>query len=64
MTDEPKLLSAAQFADELGVTMACVRRWLLERKIAHVKLGRLVRIPQSELDRLISEGLHPARPAR
>ena len=58
------LLSIPQFAAALGVTVACIRRWLLERKIACVKVGRLVRIPAEELDRLIAEGLRPARPQR
>jgi excisionase family DNA binding protein len=55
------LLSITEFAARLRVTSACVRRWLLERKIAQVKLGRLVRIPAAEVDRLISEGLRPRR---
>lgn len=59
-----KLLTVAEFADPLGVTVACVRRWLLERRISRVKVGRLVRIPADELDRLISEGFRPARPRR
>lgn len=59
-----RLLSVTEFAEALGITVACVRRWLLERKIARVKIGRLVRIPASELDRLIAEGTRPAKPAR
>ncbi len=59
--DQTRLLSVAQFAEALGVTVACCRRWLLERKIAHVKLGRLVRIPSEEVGRLIAEGLRPAK---
>ena len=55
------LLSITEFAARLRVTSACVRRWLLEGKIAKVKLGRLVRIPAAEVDRLISEGLRPSR---
>jgi excisionase family DNA binding protein len=58
------LLSVPQFADALGVTTACIRRWILERKIATVKLGRLVRVPATEVERLINSGLRPARPAR
>jgi hypothetical protein len=34
----------------------------LERKIASVKLGRLVRIPAGELDRIVQAGFRPARP--
>lgn len=55
------LLTVKQFAQALGITVACVRRWVLERKIQVVKLGRLVRIPRSEVERLIDEGTVPAR---
>ncbi|MGD0009344.1 MAG: helix-turn-helix domain-containing protein [Terriglobia bacterium] len=63
-TTDDRLLSVPQFAVPLGVTQACVRRWLLERRITFTKIGRLVRIPASEVDRLIAEGLHPAKPRR
>jgi excisionase family DNA binding protein len=56
-----RLMTVEQFAESLGVTISCVRRWLLERKISKVKLGKLVRIPASECERLISEGLRPTR---
>lgn len=56
-----RLLSVPEFATALGVTPACIRRWLLERKIACVKLGRLCRIPATEVDRLISRGYRPAK---
>jgi excisionase family DNA binding protein len=58
------LLSVPQFADTLGVTRACIRRWILERKITVVKLGRLVRIPVGEVERLINSGLRQARETR
>ena len=47
------------FAKALGVTEACVRRWLLTRQLAYIKLGRLIRIPDSERRRLLEEGFHP-----
>jgi excisionase family DNA binding protein len=56
------LLSAPQFAGELGVSLSCIRRWIRERKIASVKLGKLRRIPATEVDRLILEGFRPAKP--
>jgi excisionase family DNA binding protein len=55
------LMNVREFAKCLGITTSCVRRWLLEGKIAKVKLGRLVRIPSEERERLIREGLQPAR---
>lgn len=61
---ESLLLSVPQFAQRLSVTPACIRRWIQEHKIATVKLGRVVRIPESEINRLIASGLRPARTAR
>jgi excisionase family DNA binding protein len=55
-----KLLTVDDFASALGVTPACIRRWLMERKIACVKVGRLVRIPAEEAQRIIEAGLRPA----
>jgi excisionase family DNA binding protein len=59
-----KLLSIVEFAEALGVTVACCRRWILERRVTFTKIGRLVRIPAAEVDRLIAEGLHPAKSRR
>jgi excisionase family DNA binding protein len=61
---EKVLLTVPQAAEELNVTCSCLRRWILERRISVIRLGRLVRISQAELDRLIATGLRPARPAR
>jgi excisionase family DNA binding protein len=58
---ESQLLSSKQFAEAIGVTVACVRRWTLMRKINVVKVGRLVRIPRTEVKRLIDEGTIPRR---
>jgi excisionase family DNA binding protein len=63
-TSHVVLLSVPQVAERLNVTRACIRRWILERRLAVVKVGRLVRIPVSEVERLIDSGLRPARPAR
>jgi excisionase family DNA binding protein len=59
-----KLFSVPQFAEALGVTVACCRRWTLERRVTFTKIGRLVRIPASEADRLIAEGLGHLRDSR
>jgi excisionase family DNA binding protein len=64
MNEKSKLLTVAEFAAELKVTSSCIRRWILEHKVGTVKLGRVVRIPVSEVDRLISAGLRPARSGR
>jgi excisionase family DNA binding protein len=64
MENEKSLLRVNEFAALLGITPACVRRWLLERKIASVRLGRLVRIPREEVTQLIDRGFRPAREGR
>ena len=61
---ESQLLTSKQFALALGITEACVRRWRLERKIKVVKLGRLVRVHRTEIQRLMDEGSIPVRPTR
>jgi excisionase family DNA binding protein len=65
MNKQPSvLLSVQEFAVALNITVACARRWILERKITTVKLGRLIRVPALEVERLVDSGLRPARPAR
>jgi excisionase family DNA binding protein len=65
MNKQPSvLLSVQEFADALNITVACARRWVLERKITTVKLGRLIRIPASEVERLVNSGLRPARSSK
>jgi len=61
LTTDQQLLTVRTFAKALNVTSACIRRWILERKIATVKLGRLVRIPSDEVQRLIQSGLRPSQ---
>lgn len=61
---ESQLLTSKQFAYAIGVSEAYVRTWTLERKIKVVRLGRLVRIPRTEVQRLIDEGAIPVGPSR
>jgi excisionase family DNA binding protein len=57
---QKSLLRVNEFAAELDVTVACIRRWILQRRIVIVKVGRLVRIPAEELARVIRDGVRPA----
>lgn len=54
------LLTVRQAAGRLSVSVPCLRRWIREGRVAIVKLGRAVRIPEGELPRLIEQGLLPA----
>jgi excisionase family DNA binding protein len=57
---EQRLLRVGEFAASLRITPACVRRWIRERKISIVHVGRLVLIPAAEIDRIIKEGTKAA----
>jgi len=61
MEIEKSLLRVNEFAALLNVTPSCIRRWLLERKVASTRIGRLVRIPREEAARLIECGFRPAK---
>ena len=54
------MLTVEAFAASLDVKPDTVRRWIARRRLAHVKIGqRCIRIPQSELDRIIEQNMIP-----
>jgi len=61
MKNEPRLLKAEEAASLLGLTVAGIRRWIMERRIPYVKVGQCVRIEFSAIERLIDRGRVPAR---
>jgi excisionase family DNA binding protein len=61
-SSENELLRVNTFCDALAIKESTGRKWLLEKRIASVKVGsRLVRIPRSELERILNEGFRPAK---
>jgi excisionase family DNA binding protein len=60
--ENDRLLSPKEAAERLGVKLPTIRRKILRREISFVKLSsRCVRIPLSEIVRLITNGTVPAR---
>ena len=59
MDSNPRTVKRA--AEELGVSPHTVRAWIAARRIAHLRLGRAIRIPVSELSRLLEENTVPAK---
>lgn len=55
------LLSVKEAAKALGCSEALLRKWLHQGKLAHVKVGRLTRIRQSDLEAWLRVGLQPER---
>ena len=64
MRKKGKLLRVREVSDATALSQACWRRWILEGRVEVVRLGRAVRIPQAEIERIISQGTVPAREAR
>jgi len=55
-----KLVTIAEAAQQLSVSIAAVRGWRLSRKhLDFVKVGRAVRIPQQSIDSLIERQIVP-----
>jgi excisionase family DNA binding protein len=50
-------------AEALNVTQAAIRRWIVERRLAVVKIGSAVRIEEAELARMIEAGRQPQWPS-
>jgi excisionase family DNA binding protein len=59
-----KLMTISEVADSLHVSVACLRRWVLLRRINTIRIGRLVRISPQEVQRIVDQGLIPARSER
>ncbi len=57
-------LTVKQFATELGLAEVTVRVWLGQRRIQFVRLGRAIRIPATELQRVVEEGTVEVRKGR
>jgi excisionase family DNA binding protein len=53
------LLTVEVAADRMSTSVRFVRRLIAERRIAYVKLGRHVRIPESALGEFIAAGAVP-----
>ena len=51
-----KLLTVEEAADRLGTSVRFIRRLIAERRIAHVRIGRHVRIAEADLASFVAAG--------
>lgn len=58
---EQKLITNKEFCQRLGMSEPWGRKMLQNRQINYVKIGRRVRIPESELQKFIVQNTVPAR---
>ena len=57
-------LTVKETAEYLNVKQPTIRKWIAERRLSHVKLGRAVRIPRLAIDRFIEENTVPRLPLK
>lgn len=53
-----------QAATELNLSRATIRAWIAQRRIGHVRLGRAIRIPAHEIQRILESGYVPPERSR
>lgn len=62
---ETRLMRPSEVAEALSLKESTIRAWILARRIFFVRVGkRAVRIPQTEVERIITQGAIPAREER
>ena len=61
MSETSDLLTISEFATALRIKPSCVRRWIRERRVTVVHVGRLVRIPADEVTRIVRTGTRRAQ---
>ncbi len=59
-----RLLSPHEFAERLSISRWTVYKMIGDGRIQSIKIGRLVRIPESEVLRIVEQGLRPAKGSR
>lgn len=58
------MLTVHEAAERLGLADSTIRAWIVQRRIGVVRLGRAVRVPLEEIQRLIAKGTIPAKTPR
>jgi excisionase family DNA binding protein len=53
-------LTVSEAAEELGLSVYTVRAWIASRRLAHLRLGRAIRVPAEEVRRIIERSTVPA----
>jgi len=56
-----KLLTPPELADCLGIQVSTVYQWTHQGFVQHVKLGKLVRFRESDVNKWLEDRLSPGR---
>lgn len=64
-SEQVHLLTVNETAEQLGVKPSTIRSWILKRqKLEVVKVGRLVRITERSIEKLINDNTIPPKEDR
>jgi excisionase family DNA binding protein len=61
MNQSADLLTVPEFATRLRVKCSTIRAWIRQGRVSVIHIGRLVRLPASEVERIITAGTRPAK---
>ena len=56
------LLTVKEVAEQLPVTVGCIRSWIFYKKLPVVKLGQLVFVKQEVVNMILDKGLAAVSP--
>ena len=59
-----QLLDVKQAAEQLSCSPAAIRKWIFQGRLRAVKVGKLTRLRQEDIDRVASEGLSARNQAK
>jgi excisionase family DNA binding protein len=62
-TNVNQLMTVKEAAETLAVTEAAIRKWLYQRRLPCVKVGRATRLRRQDVEAVVTQGLHPDRRA-
>ena len=60
MRTESQPRTVEQAAAELNLSKATIRAWITQRRLGHIRLGRAIRVPVAEIQRVLQAGFVPA----
>ena len=53
--ERSKLMSIEETAEYLGIKKSTLYSWVFQRKIPHIKLGRLVKFDPNDVEQLLKQ---------
>lgn len=60
MKKNERPLTVTEAAERLGLSVYTVRSWIWQRRLGCIRLGRAVRVPATEIERVLRRGAIPA----